>query len=101
MVTEGVVTDITRLDAQHTVTRPHELKHELEEKVSVLKLIEATHAAKDVMYARQHILKYRDKPNKQLARILAESRENQVIPDIMVTKGGAEVGLLKNKFKKI
>lgn len=41
-------------------------KYEMEIKKNFIKMAEATQAVQEIIYAQQNILKYHDKPNKQL-----------------------------------
>lgn len=63
--------NIVRLEAIHKITRSVDNKLELEALVAKLKLFDAVTVAKELVYAKQHVFEYRDKPNKNLARILA------------------------------
>lgn len=91
--------DIAKLEAQHKATGRQTFKEELDLKISKLKLIEASCAAKSIMYARQQMFDFRDKPNKLLARILAQGHLRQSIPGVMISKTGEEVCLLGDKLK--
>lgn len=40
------------------------------------------------MWARQNIFEYRDKPNVNVARILAETKGNTPLPEVMISADG-------------
>lgn len=87
------------MEAQHKATQDKKIKQELELKVCKFKQIEASQAIMSLMYARQKFFDYRDKPNKQLARLLAQAQSNSVTPEAMFTAEGQEVRNLPDKLK--
>lgn len=75
-----------------------EFKYELDTKLNEIKLIEATEAAQEIMYTKQQYFKYRNKPNKQLAKVLAESTAKPSIADVMVAKDGDKIESISGKL---
>lgn len=63
------------LDARYKLCPLEELKEEIQWVIGAVKPLDARGIAKDVMYARQRIFEYHDKPGRQLARILADTSE--------------------------
>lgn len=95
----GLLNDITTFEAKYKATGSGSLKQELNIKISKLHLMEASLAAKSMLYAKQHLFEYREKPNKQLARILAQHTSMQPLSDCMVTSNGDEVISIPDKLK--
>lgn len=75
ILSEELLQNITSVETLHKATRCKETKQELDALVSKSKLLGVTMAARKVMFAKQQFFEFRDKPNKHLAQILAESRE--------------------------
>lgn len=64
------------LDGKHKLSPTKELYEAIQQVTNVSKLLDAKEAAKDIVYVRKHMFEYQGKPKKQLARILAETMEN-------------------------
>lgn len=71
-----MVQQIEGLDNSNKENPKVEVQEEMQRVVNTLKLLDAGEAAKYIMYARQHMFEYRDKPGKYLARILTEDEIN-------------------------
>lgn len=56
--------DIATLEAKHKETASASIKQDLDIKLSKLHLLEASQAAKSLLYTKKHIFEYRVKPNK-------------------------------------
>lgn len=76
------------MEAQQKATRSKRVKLELDAKINRLKLVEASCVAKELMNARHQYFEYRDKPNKHLDGVLAESRGKQTVPEVMISDDG-------------
>lgn len=51
------------------------------------------------MYAKQNAFEHRDKPNKHLARILADTRRSPLFLEVMISKERKEVNTIIGKLK--
>lgn len=56
-----------------------------------LKIIDTTSKAKGVLNVKQHYFEYRDKPNKTLAQVLAESVDKPTIAEVLCSLVGAQI----------
>lgn len=72
-----MLTGIAKLEAQQKKAGEDSINRELDVEISKLKLLQASQAAKSIMYSRQQFFEYRDKPNKLLACVLAQDHLNQ------------------------
>lgn len=77
---ELLLKEIAVLESKHKATRGKNIKHELDIKVAQLRSLETSQAVKSLLYASQHLFDYRDKPNKQLARVLALHKSTRTLP---------------------
>lgn len=69
-VTKNMKEVIARLEQNHKELPKHETKKRLEAEASKLKLTEASQVAKQLMYSKQMLFEYRDKPNTLLTNLL-------------------------------
>lgn len=67
-----ILQDIVDLETLHKRKPEKGIKEELDLRVAKLRVIETTQAATPMLYLRQQIFEFRDRPNKMLARILAQ-----------------------------
>lgn len=99
MATEELVGDLAMLEAQHKKTGSKQVKVELDAMTNKYKLLDATRAAKEAMYARQQSFEYRDKSSKQLALILEEARHKQTMVEAMIASKGKEIRAVMEKVQ--
>lgn len=85
----------------HKATGSRKIKQELDIKVNKLRILEASRAAKSILYIWQQIFKHRDKPNKHLARILVQGRYTQSFQEITLRKDGNEARTVCDKLHMI
>lgn len=99
-VVNNLTEEVHRLEAQYKTNRSKELKYKLDSKINEIKLIEASEAAKEIMYAKQQQFEYRNKPNnfKQLAKILSNSVTIPSVAEVMKAKNGNKIELLSDKL---
>lgn len=76
-----------------------ELKQKINSEIHKVKLIEVSQMARNVMYPKQKVFRYRDKPNTYLGQVLAEVKEKPSFPDFMLLKDRAGVNTLQCKLK--
>lgn len=88
--------EIKELEKKFERTNNKDIKKEL--KTNIFKMLDATQASREIMYARQKLFEYRDKPNKQPARVLAETRGQTWLAGKMVNKAAKIVDILKKKL---
>lgn len=69
--------------------------------VSKMKLIEVTQAAKEILFDKQRIFEFRNKPNKHLARLLWEKKPGSFLPEFMVSSKGETVSMTNYKLHVI
>lgn len=91
--------DIAKLDTQHKKYAEVSVKKELDFKISKLKLLQTSQEAKSILYTRQQYFEYRDKPNRLLARVLAQDHLKVPISDIMMSRNVKEVRSLEGKLQ--
>lgn len=96
---DKLLNKIAMLEAKHKATGLKSIKKELDIKLGKLNLLEASQAAKSLLYAKQHLFEYRDRPNKQLANVLAQSKSMQSMSDSMVTINIEKVISMPDKLK--
>lgn len=89
VLSQELVKDISRLEAFHKATRSKEVKKDLDILVAKLKMTEAISAANEIISAKQQVLEYRDKPNRNVAGILTEVKDKLILPDIMYMSSGS------------
>lgn len=90
--------EIGLLERQYELTGNKDIKWDMEVKTNIFKLLDASQAAKEIMYARQHFFEYHDKPNKQLAQVLAEDKGQHKMPEVMMNKDGEKLAALEDKL---
>lgn len=67
-----LLNDIAKLETQHNRLAEESVKKNLDLKISKLKLLQTTQAAKSILYTRQQYFEYRYILNRLLARVLAQ-----------------------------
>lgn len=98
-VSETILKEISKLEAVHKATGSKGV-HKNYRYWHLRRLIKATSAAKEVKSAWQYSFEYRNKPKRELARIvLAEADEKSGLADVMNSVDGSYVSLLKDKVK--
>lgn len=75
------------MEHKHKLNPSKKLCQEIQEVTNVVISMEAREVAKDLMYAMQHIFEYWDKPEKQLARVLADSVGKRAVLKGMTREG--------------
>lgn len=93
-----MMTEISRLEMLYQITLSTKVEQELDALSLKLKLMSATFAAKDLLYAKQHYFEYRDKPNKLVAKILLESVDKPVIMEVMFSSDGTLATFVPGKL---
>lgn len=88
---------IRSLERMHKVTPTQKIRQKLDNELSKLKLLEASQAAKDIMLGKQRVFKYRNKPNRCLAKLLQEKEEFR-IPYQMMTPHGEVTVQIRDKL---
>lgn len=59
------------------------LRGDLDKLMQDIALIDIQSAAKDIMFSRQRLYEFRDRPGKNLAQILAEHSAKDLIPQML------------------
>lgn len=102
-----MIQQIEELDKNNKENLRTEAQEEIQRVVNMLKLLNAKEVAKDIMYAHQRMSEYKDKPGKQLARILSkgEANKNNAIVDTRldwalvgcIHTDQTQIGFLRNR----
>lgn len=90
--------EIAGLEAMRKATGKKKIKHELDVKLSDLQLLETSQAAKSLLHAKQRIFEFRDKPNKQLSKNLAQKNITQPLLEVMYAENG-ELSTISDKLQ--
>lgn len=92
-----MLAEISKLENLYKTTQSQEVKQELEAAIFKLKELDATSAVKYLLYAKRYFV-YRDKLNKVLARVFAESVNKIALADVMFSKDGSLVSSLEDEL---
>lgn len=91
--------EVARLEIMYKTTQSLDAKRNLDNETTNIKLLEVSGVAREIMYNKQNIFEYRDKPNKHLARLLATSERKLCILDTMFLRDGSEATTVTDKLK--
>lgn len=83
------------LESQNKKSGENSVKKKLDDEIAKMKLVQASQAAKSIMYSRQHFLSIEI---NQTARVLAQGNSKTSYPDKMISKTGKKVNTLKDKL---
>lgn len=97
-ITKDILQEIARLEAAHKLTKSIEIKCQLETLGSKLKAIDAVTIAKELFYAKQQLFKYRDRRNRNLARVLAGPLNKSGIGETMTAQNVSKLISLPEKL---
>lgn len=90
--------EINRLE-KHKMSPAREINQILDMEVSKLKLIEATQATRVIMFSKQRLFEYWDKPSTFLAKILSDKYTKTSMPTHLSSRDGAMVDGAQDKLQ--